>query len=231
MNANTTQLCKKCKQEKALTEFHRRSAGYQRICKSCRKAHIPSGNKRTTHRNEKSVYQALSERIKKIETKLHAKAASYANDPLEADDIYSAMVEEILFKSSPDDSDARILTRATWAAKAYVRSSKAYFMRVATEEQMSSTDDDGEGYAEITASPSLSAEDEFIQREQKYKINKMLKTLPEKYQNILYMLSLGHNQREIAHEFGKSDQEISSAIKNIAKQLQSLGLSQSFSFA
>lgn len=229
MNTTTTQICKKCNTEKPLSEYHKRGTSHQRICKTCRKSHVPSGNKRIIFLNDQSVYPALAERIDKLENKLRAKARAYSNDPLEADDIYGAMVDEILFKSKPEDSDARILTRAAWAAKACVRKYKAYSMMVEDETSLMTVNEDGD--RELIASPSRSAEAEFIEREQIADIMEKIALLPKEYQVIISMLSLGHNQREIANKLHKSDQEISTTIKNIAKQLQTLGLSQSFSFA
>ncbi len=222
---HTTQTCKKCNKEKAITEFHRRGASHQRICKDCRKAHTPSGKKRIVFLNPPELFAPLAKRIESLESKLRAKARSYSNDPLEADDIYGSMIDEILFKSKPEDSDARILTRATWAAKACVRKYKAYSMMVEDEAIMiANTEDD----MELVVSPSLSAEEEFIEREKVATIMQLISALPKEYQIIVSMLSLGHNQREIALKLQKSDQAISSAIKNIATQLTGLGFSTAF---
>ncbi len=226
---NTTQKCSKCHHEKQFSEFHRRGNSYQRICKTCRKANVPSGEKRIIVMNPPSLYPKLAHRIESLENKLRAKATSYSNDPLEADDIYGAMVDEILFKSNPDDSDARILTRATWAAKACVRKFKTYSMMVEDEASMLVKIDGDE--MELIASPSRSAETEFVEREQIADIMKMISVLPKEYQVIISLLSLGHNQREIANQLHKSDQAVSASIKNIAIQLQKLGLSSSLSFA
>jgi hypothetical protein len=225
---DTTQECKKCKKEKSLTEFHRRGASYQRICKDCRKAHVPSGNKRIIFLNPPEMFAPLAKRIESLETKLRSKATSYSNDPLEADDIYGAMIDEILFKCKPEDSDSRILTRATWAAKACVRKYRAYLMMVEVEQVMLNKIRDEENELEMTASPSQSAEDEFLHSEQVAEIMQKLSALPKEYQAIVSMLSFGHNQREIAHKLQKSDQAVSSAIKQIATQLTTLGLSPSF---
>lgn len=223
---NTTQVCKKCDIDKPLTDYHRRGPGYQRICKECRKAHVPSGEKRIIFLNPPELYAPLAERIEKLDKQLRAKARSYATDPLEVDDIYGAMVDEILFKSKPEDSDSRILTRATWAAKACVRKYRKYSMMVEDEASMLVMTDDND--KELVASPSRSAEDEFFERENVATIMQLISALPKEYQLIVSLLSLGHNQREIAHKLHKSDQAVSSAVKNIAKQLATLGLSPSF---
>lgn len=223
--ANTTQVCRKCKEEKPLSEYHRRGASHQRICKSCRKAHVPSGEKRIIVMNPPSLYPELTERIKSLESKLRAKAASYANDPLEMDDIYAVMVEEILFKCKPEDSDARIITRATWAAKAVIRRYNAYSLMVEDEASLLSKVDDED---ELVANPHSSAEDDFVHRESMSEILEKIALLPKEYQTIISFLSLGYNQREISHKLQKSDQAVSAAIKNIAAQLTQLGLSPTF---
>lgn len=227
---HTTQVCKKCKTEKPLTEYHRRGSSYQRICKTCRKAHVPSGNKRVIFLNQKENYPALAERIQKLDARLKAKAFSYANDPLEADDIYGAMVDEILFKSSPEDSDSRILTRATWAAKAIVRRNKAYAMHVGDEGEMVTDAGDGrdvfsETEKQFSVSPYKSAEDDYLDKELSEKIEHILAQLEPKYRQIVSLIAVGHTQREIAIQLGISDQTISTTIKRIAASLSSLGLS------
>lgn len=223
---NTTQVCRKCRLEKPLTEYHRRGTSHQRICKSCRKAHIPSGKKRIVFLNDQSLYPALSKRIEQLENRLRAKAASYSNDPHEAEDLYGAMQDEILFKSKPEDSDARILTRATWAAKAVLRQYKTYSALVEDETSMLIRTDDED--LEFFVSPSQSAEDDFIHRENMGEILKVIAHLPKEYQVIVSMLALGYNQRKIAEELKKSDQVISIKIKNIATELTTLGISISF---
>ncbi len=219
MNAsqNTTQPCNKCLAEKPLSEYHRRGVSYQRICKSCRKEHKPSGAKKIVRLNPPSLYPELEKRINSLEKKLKNKAASYSRNQMEADDIYSAMVEEILFKSSPDDSDIKILTRAGWVAKRCLRQYATYAMLV--DDESSISNDDGDGDSEIIASPSSSAEDELIDRERKYEIARLVSTLSSEHQAIVKKLMIGYSQHEIAIELGKADQTISYTIKVIANQL------------
>jgi len=223
--ADTTYKCKKCKEEKPLTEFHRRGTSHQRICKACRKAHVPSGERKIIVMNPPSLYPALTLRIESLESKLRAKAASFANDPLESDDIYAVMVEEILFKCKPEDSDARILTRATWAAKAVLRRYNAYSAMIEDEASMLAKIEDED---ELIVSPHSSAEADFIHRENMAEILEKISMLPKEHQIIVSFLAVGYNQREISKKLQKSDQSISAAIKNIASQLQTLGLSPAF---
>lgn len=223
--ANTTQVCRKCKAEKQLSEFHKRGTSHQRICKACRKAHVPSGERKIVIMNHPSLYPALTSRIESLEGKLRAKAASFANDPLESDDIYAVMVEEILFKCKPEDSDARIITRATWAAKAVLRRYNAYSAMIEDESSMLAKIDDED---ELIVSPHSSAESDFIHRENMAEILEKIAMLPKEHQLIVSFLAVGYNQREISLKLKKSDQAISSTIKNIANQLSALGLSPAF---
>lgn len=216
------QTCTKCHTEKPVTEFHHRGADYQRICKTCRKAHVPSGKKQVVVTQDPANYPAISERIQRLESRLRSKAVSYASGKMDADDIYSSMVEEILTKSSPTDSNARILTRGTWAAKRHIRNKQAYTMYVGEEFAMS-TNIDGDGM-EITVAYSASAEEHVIERETIKSINDCIGRLDESYQKVVKMLALGHSQHEIAAKFGLSDQAISATIKRIASELTDLGM-------
>lgn len=225
---DTTQVCKKCKQDKPLTEYHRRGISHQRICKMCRKAHVPSGKNRIIILNTSELQQQMVERIKPIENKILAIAMSLSKDLLEADDIYMAMVEEVLFKCQPQDSDARILTRAKWAGYAIIRRYRAYSILVEDEEGMAIKLKDEDDEDELIVNPYASAEDDFIRRESMAEILEKIATLPKEHQVIVSFLAVGYNQREISLKLKKSDQAISAAIKNIANQLSSLGLSPAF---
>lgn len=224
-NEETYQQCRQCRQVKPITDYHRRGASYQRICKECRKTHVPSGKKRVVFLNQPENYPLLAERIQQLDSRLKAKAASYAHDPLEADDIYGAMVDEILFKSDPEDSDARILTRATWTAKAVVRRNLAYSMFVGDESEMTRANDDGEIDINIKITFSRSAEDEYTDRERMENLQVVIGQLEPKYREIIGMIAVGYTQNEIAVKLHISNQTISAAMKRIATELSGLGLS------
>ncbi|MBI5954364.1 MAG: hypothetical protein HY865_22130 [Chloroflexi bacterium] len=226
VDSKTYQQCLKCKEVKEINQFHHRGAGYQRICKSCRKAHTPSGAKRIIFLNPPELYEPLARRIESLEPRLRAKARSFANgDGLEADDIYAAMVDEILFKSKPTDSDSRILTRAKWAAKAVIRRNLAYSALVGTEAEMTNKDEDEDIDIDIRVSFHKSAEEEYAEQERLQEIKRLIDQLPEEYMKIVLLLSLGHNQREISIKLNISDQSVSDKVKKIAVEFRGFGFS------
>ena len=156
---NKTQVCSKCHEEKPLTEFYRRADTHQRTCKSCASAagkerYAKHGRNRITTSPiiDKSNIPALSEIVAGLESALRAKAARFASDPLEADDVYSAMVEAILTKSLPTDNTVRLLGRANWAATEYLNKKRTYDYRV------NPSDDDSEAFTVRTSA------DRFIPR-------------------------------------------------------------------
>src|SRR5215213_1366365 len=117
MNKLTTQICKNplCPiGEQPISNFHRRGNKTQNICKTCRNEsarsdYAENGKARKTQPQTQintNNFPALSERIVALESKLHAKARAFAHDNLDADDIYSEMVEAILTKCKPEDKDA-----------------------------------------------------------------------------------------------------------------------------
>jgi len=226
VDSKTYQQCLKCKEVKEINQFHKRGTGYQRICKSCRKAHTPSGVKRIIFLNPPELYEPLARRIEALEYRLRAKSRSYANNALEADDIYAAMVDEILFKSKPTDSDSRILTRAKWAAKAVVRRNLAYSALVGTEAEMTATtEEDDDIDIDIRVSFHKSAEDEVADKERSAEIKRLIEQLPEEYRKIVLLLSLGHNQREISVKLNISDQSVSAKVQKIAVEFRGFGFS------
>jgi DNA-binding NarL/FixJ family response regulator len=226
VDSKTYQQCLKCKEVKEINQFHHRGVGYQRICKSCRKAHIPSGAKRIIFLNPPELYAPLLSRIEALEAKLRAMSRRFSNgDNLEADDIYAAMVDEILFKSKPTDSDSRILTRAKWAAKAIIRKTLAYSAMVGDESEMTSKDEDGDIDVDIRVSFSRSAEEELTEKERAAEIKSLIDQLAPEYRQIVLMLSLGHNQREISIKLNISEQAVSHKIKRVAVEFGNLGFS------
>ncbi|MBI5954395.1 MAG: sigma-70 family RNA polymerase sigma factor [Chloroflexi bacterium] len=221
-DTETFQKCTECKEVKKLSKFHRRGVGYQRICKSCRKAHTPSGVKRVIVLNPPELYEPLMKRIDALEPSLRAKARSYGNgDQMAADDIYGAMIDEILFKSKPTDSNQYIITRAKWAARAVVRRNRAYNALVGDESDFITDNED----VDVRVSFSLSAEDEYTAKEREAEIKSIIDQLPAEYGQIISMISLGFSQREIGMKLKITDQQVSYKIKKISIEFGTLGLS------
>lgn len=216
-----TQPCSKCLEVKPLTQFHRRGDSYQHICKSCvslsgKERYAKNGRKRTTTSPviNKANIPAIGEIVTKIEPQLRAKAKHYTSDPLEADDLYSAMVESILTKSNPTDSTSLILGRADWAAHEYIQRARTYNYRVEASEDESTV-----------FAGSLSTEDELVERETSDSMRNIIAQLPTDYQQVVSFLAVGLTQREIAKKLEISEQAVSQKVKRIGSQMMSLGLS------
>ncbi len=216
--------CTKCNQFKDESQFHHRGTSRQRICKTCRKAHVPSGVKRIVFLNPPEDYKALSMRISALEYRLRRMSRAMSTNPLDADDLYGAMVDEILFKSKVEDSDARILTRAKWAAKAVIRKNAAYAMHVGDESEMTTKNDDGEVDVDVRISFSKSAEEEYEEQERMERIREAIAQLEPQYRIIIGMISIGHTQREVSFKLKISEQSVSVLVKKIAAELEKLGI-------
>jgi len=218
----TTQTCKQCQIEKPVSQFHRRRTGYHKTCKQCRNAieaaryQAPS-QPRTQSPINQANFIALQERIITLEKRLHAKAASFAHDNLDADDIYGVMVEAILTKSQPEESDAYIMQRANWSAQSYISRNLSYSQYVDDLDV-----DEGEaekGGFKIVTNPRA-IEDAMIQNENYAEITAILESLPEENRKIVAMLSVGFNQRKIAAELHVSEQSLSEKVKSIRTTLK-----------
>lgn len=213
-------ICTSCTKEKPVTEFHRRGIRFQNICKDCRTAkerarYNSTGKKRTTSPSliNKDNIPALSDRVVSLENQLRAKASRYASDKQEADDIYSAMVEAILTKSNPTDSNARILTLADWSATEYIARKTTYGFYVEPVEDGKET------------SYSISTEDEVVQKELSAEMHAIILQLPTEYRQVVSMLAVGHSQKEIAKTLHVSEPVVSKKIQRIGAKMLQLGLS------
>lgn len=216
-----TQVCSQCNTEKPLSEFHRRADRYQKKCKTCRcmnekQDYKKNGRSRTTSPAiiKKENIPALAEMIESIEPHLRAKAKRYSDFPLEADDVYSAMVEAILTKSDPSDSPARMLQHADWAASNYMQAKRTYTYHIDAPE------DDGDQFTTITT-----PEDIIVENEVSNELKSIIDQLPEEYRKVVSMLYVGLNRKEIANQLHVTEMAVSEKIKRIGNKMTSLGLS------
>lgn len=217
-----TKKCSSCKLPKDLNDFNkssRRSDGRQNKCRECSsryntKRYATTGKARTTSPTQinKANIPALAELITEIEPHLRAKAARYADDPMEADDVYGAMVEAILTKSDPTDSLARMLQRADWAASEFMNKKRTYNYRVEPKE-----DDDADFMN------NLSAEDEVVNHEISAELKAVIAQLAPEYQQVVTLLAMGYNQTEIARKMAISEQAVSAKVKRIGASMVNLG--------
>ena len=228
--STNNQTCNKCHENKPLNQFHRKGAGYQRTCKQCRNVEVKkytdlrsSGKliRRKTSPIQKENFIALQERIAALEPRLRAKAAAFANDNLDADDIYSTMVVNILTKSKPDNDDLFILQRASWSAKQYVSKNVTYSQYVENID-IDEKEAKQAGFKIVTNPREI--EDAMIHNEDMVALRAVIETMPIENQKIVAMLSIGMTEYKIAAE-------LQMPRKAIAEKMQSIRTTLQFSFA
>lgn len=221
----TTQTCNKCRKNKPLNMFHRKGAGYQRTCKQCRNqieaSRYSTQGKTPLPRNispiNKDNFAQMQARIVALEPRLRAKAAAFACDPQDADDVYSEMVEAILTKSQPEESDFYLLQRANWTAQNHIQKTQTYSQYVDNID-IDESEATQAGF-KIVTNPRV-IEDAMIQSEDMNALSAVIKSLPEENQQIVALLSLGKNQRQIAAELKVTEQKISDTMKSIRTTLK-----------
>ena len=216
-----TQTCTQCHTEKPLSEFHRRGDHYQKICKTCRclktqERYNTSGRERTTSplpTNKENV-QPLSDVIASMEVILRKVARRYSTTEMEAEDIYSAIVEAILTKAKVSDTQAGILLRARWTSHDYLKAHRAYDFHV-----------DAPSNEDVVFATSTTPEDLIVEQEVSSELQQIINQLPEHYRTVISMLSGGMTQREIAKQLHISNAAVNQRLGHIRKNLTSLGLS------
>ena len=219
----TTQVCTSCPEngEQSLSNFHKRRNGYQKICKTCRNASARSdyqtrGKARLPHspiQINTVNFEALQERIVTLEPRIRSLASMFANDRLEADDIFSEMVESILTKCQPEDNDSFILKRAKFTGRAFVAKKLSYNQYVGNID----TDEDALTAGGFNIMNTRTAEEALIEHETMMAFQEVIASLPPVNQKVVSMLALGMNQRQIAEKLEVSEQSISERMKKIRK--------------
>lgn len=238
MSATNLIQCTSCLEDKAPSEFHRRGNKTQKICKTCRNSAARSdyaehGKSRKTPLIRFEVnpnnLPALSERVAELKPRLWGIAFGFSQgNTHEADDIYSEIVEAILTKCEPDDTDAFLMQCGRWTAQAYVAKNVAYNEYVGEID----IDEEEAAAAGFTIVASRTVEDALIQREMFVQFEAVIKSLPAENQKVIALLSVGMNQREIAGELNVSEQTISERMKKIRQQLaNSISPDMGLSFA
>lgn len=230
--STTTQTCKKCpkKGPQPLSNFHRKGNGYHKTCKNCRNDEIREYGRqrsagtlirRKTSPIRSENFVAMQERIATLESRLRAKAVSFAHDGMDADDIYSVMVEAVLTKSKPEDETFFILQCASWAAKQYISKNLTY-SRYVDDIDVDEQEVEKSGFKIVTNPRAI--EDALIQNENMAELKVLIEQLPEENRKVVAMLSVGMNKQQIASELKVSK-------KRIEEQVQSIRATLSFSFA
>ena len=208
-----TKTCSKCKTVKNETEFSRRGAGRQNVCKTCfREYHKGENTPRPV--KQPHIPAGVGERVVALEAKLRLIARQNTSNPDSAEDCYSNICEYLLTHMRADDPDERYLANAKLTAKNRLAKERAYNWYVTDTD---GTDDD---IAYLTPDTSLSPEDAIIQSEQAQEIADFIATLSPKYQIIISMLSAGEKKIDIAAKLHVHPSNISYCIEAISKNMQ-----------
>lgn len=216
--SNEMRKCNTCKQEKAISEFHRRGAGHLNTCKACKNEQIREYRKQEKSprpiKDNRENFSAVGERIQALEPRLRMIAKQFSRDPHQAEDIYQHICEKLLVQADPADSDARILTTAKRRASDFIQGEKTYSFYISTEGEVV------EDSIDFFVSDPRSAEDMVVEAETTQAVMQAINTLAPSYRNIVSMLLSGLKQKEIAKELGVTEAAVSQNIKTIAKQLK-----------
>ncbi len=220
-----TKTCKSCNKELSLEMFHSRGASVQNTCRECRNSQARAEyqqhgrtRKTTPHQPKKENFGQLAARIVALEPKLRAKAERFANDKLDAEDIYQSMVETIIKRSMPTDSDAMIIQRANWTATEYVRDQYTIAYNEGSEENMDDVTD------LTSVSVSVSAEQAVVERETRTRLEAIIKTLPAQNQKIVTLLYMGMSNGEIAAQLSVTKESVTKSISEIQVTLSLNGM-------
>jgi RNA polymerase sigma factor (sigma-70 family) len=168
-------------------------------------------------------------KIQKLDNRLRLIASSYANDPMEADDCYSYVMEKLAEQVKLEDKDARILMIARSRAADWRNRENAYAFRVASESDLLSNEDTADDYFEFQDENELSVEEQIMQREQADIVRRVLSGMTPENREVISMVILGYKQSEIAVNLNVTEAAISLRIKRIKNNCPELRLSLSVS--
>lgn len=211
-----TQICNSCKNEKPLTEFHRRRAGYQRICKSCRAGKAREVKKEKRAKNAPALspdhIASMGERISALDSNIKNACRKYAGgDEMRADDLYQNACISLLSCESWQ-SDNYLLSRVRFSSLHDLDKTLTY------NHYMGEITPDDKVF--INAAPR-SVEDEIIRRDQLAEIEKAISGLSPENQKIVYMLFEGLSQSDAARDCQLTRQAINYRMRTIKESLLS----------
>jgi RNA polymerase sigma factor (sigma-70 family) len=171
---------------------------------------------------------SLAERIETLTPHLRRIAKQYAQDPMQADDIFQHMAECILKQADPTDSNSRILTLAQWRARNFVETEKTYLTYVSDEGvlQGQSDEDDQDSAFDTYQAPDQSAhgvENSVVNAEIGEQLRDLIARLPVENQRLISLLAAGEKPAEIARTLGVSRSAICQRLQSIRKWLQNEG--------
>lgn len=160
---------------------------------------------------------------------LQSIARRYAQDGMEADDLFSEITEGVLTSCKPDDSQARIVTKARWIALSHLRTNRVYSKYVGSQYDLEcnlSKSDDGEQYEvdELFMADELSPEDQLTEMELAAALEVAISQLSPTDQKIARMLRDGLQPVDIAKALDVSRSAISQRINKLAVSLSGFAM-------
>lgn len=211
--------CTSCCLEKTIEEFHRRRAGYQNICKSCRsnKARASSADLRTQGRKNKREMEKptpeqvgeMGKRIVSLEGKIKSACGRYAGrDTITTEDLFQDACLSIL-NTPAETSDSMLLGKARFVALNQLDKNITYNLYTEGLEP-----DD-----EVAMYSAHSLEDEILKKESFSEIERALNTLDPKNREILWMISSDCSHAKISKELKIPKSKLSSQIEIIKKEM------------
>jgi len=229
-----TKYCTKCKQRKPVTEFHRYGLNdYQRHCKQCRleyarkthnKKHAPHPKKEI----DVAMLQQNGERLARLAPRLRLISSHFGRDPMQADDMYSFIVEKLFTSIRPEDKDSYVLAIAKKRAIDFIRSERTYTFYVDAEDKIAvkrgkrATGENAYGIKIVdsifdffVSEQGTGPEDALNLMEFQQQIKAVICDLDPENRRIAVMIIDGVKKSQIAKELGVSGAAISQRIKNM----------------
>lgn len=216
-----TKKCSQCNNVKTVDMFHRRGAGRQNICKSCRSI---NSRKPSTPRPaaQFNIAEEVAAQVVALEARLRKVAAQVADTAEQAEEIFSHVTEYLLTHMRPDDGESRYIATAHLAAKSQLGKERTYSFYVGGEDEISTSDEDA--FEFLATDQPMSLEDELIQREQVKDIQAVIATLSPENQQIVRMLHAGKRPAEIARKLGVTRSAVSIRLDRIEEKFRTAGL-------
>lgn len=171
-----------------------------------------------------ATIQNISNRIQALEPRLRRIANQFASDPMDADDIFSEIVEAILTKCDPGFSDAKILTKAKWVACDHTKSIRTYNKYIDDESAfIAAPEGDLENceadFEQISANIYPNPEDAIIACEEADELALAISEFSPTLHLTFSLLRKGYKLVEIAQKMGISKSAVSQNVFKISRKL------------
>jgi RNA polymerase sigma factor (sigma-70 family) len=174
-----------------------------------------------------STTPKIEDRIAQLDKHLRRICNQMSIDSMDADDIYSYVIELMLAQSNPADSNSKLLTFARWKAIAYRALQNTYNKNVAEEAEIS-TGTDEDDTVELTwetfRCEQQSVEDQVVEKEELAAIRNIVDTMSPENQKIVKMIARGDSPAEISRIMNVSRSAISQRIAAMTSAFAGMNL-------